>query len=55
MDFIIAGINLEEPLPLISISLWNILLAVMVLIIGIILVRRTLINSLFFFFGCIIA
>lgn len=39
MAFEIAGINLEEPLPLIGISLWNILLAIMVLIIGIILVR----------------
>jgi small conductance mechanosensitive channel len=35
----IAGFGLEEPLPYISISLWNILLAIIVLIVGIIIVR----------------
>ena len=35
----IAGYGLEEPLPLIGISLWNIILFIAVLIIGIIVVR----------------
>jgi small conductance mechanosensitive channel len=39
MAFSIAGINLEEPLPLIGISLWNIILSILVLIIGIIIVK----------------
>ena len=39
MAFEIAGINLEEKLSLIGVSLWNIILAICVLIIGIIVVR----------------
>jgi small-conductance mechanosensitive channel len=35
----IAGVGLEEPLPYIGISLWNIILAILVLIIGIIVVK----------------
>ncbi len=35
----IAGFGLEEPLPYIGISLWNIILAVIVLIVGIIVVK----------------
>lgn len=35
----IAGYGLEEPLPLIGISLWNIIMFIAVLIIGIIVVR----------------
>jgi len=39
MAFEIAGINLEDPLPLIGVSIWNIILFILVLIIGIIVVR----------------
>jgi small-conductance mechanosensitive channel len=39
MAITIAGINLEEPLPLIGVSIWNIILCILVLIIGIIIVR----------------
>lgn len=35
----IAGFGLEEPLPYIGISLWNIILAIIVLIVGIIIVK----------------
>jgi small conductance mechanosensitive channel len=35
----IAGYGLEEPLPLIGISLWNIIMFIVVLIVGIIVVR----------------
>lgn len=35
----IAGYRLEEPLPLIGISLWNIIMFIVVLIVGIIVVR----------------
>ena len=39
MAFEIAGINLESPLPLIGVSLWNIILFLLVLIIGIVIVK----------------
>ena len=39
MAFTIAGINLEAPLPLIGVSLWNIILAILALVIGIIVVK----------------
>ena len=39
MAITIAGFGLEEPLPYIGISLWNIFLAAVVLIIGIIVVK----------------
>jgi len=39
MAITIAGINLDEPLPLIGVSIWNIILCILVLIIGIIVVR----------------
>ena len=39
MDIKIAGYGLEEPLPLIGLSLWNIILFLAVLVIGIIIVR----------------
>ena len=35
----IAGYGLEEPLPLIGVSLWNIILFIVVLIVGIVVVR----------------
>jgi small conductance mechanosensitive channel len=35
----IAGLGLEEPLPYIGISLWNIILAIIVLVVGIIVVK----------------
>ena len=35
----IAGYGLEEPLPYVGISLWNIILAIVVLIVGIIVVK----------------
>ncbi len=35
----IAGFGLEEPLPYIGISLWNIILAIVVLVVGIIVVK----------------
>ena len=35
----IAGYGLEEPLPLIGVSLWNIIIAIVVLIVGILVVR----------------
>ena len=38
MAITIAGINLEAPLPMIGVSLWNIILAILVLIVGIIIV-----------------
>jgi len=39
MAFTIAGIDLEAPLPLIGVSLWNIILCILVLIIGLIVVK----------------
>lgn len=39
MAITIGGINLEAPLPLIGISLWNIILFILVLIIGFIIVK----------------
>ena len=39
MVFEIMGVNLEEPLPLIGVSIWNIILFIIVLIIGILVVR----------------
>jgi small conductance mechanosensitive channel len=39
MAFEIAGISLEDKLPLIGVSLWNIILAICTLIIGFIVVR----------------
>ena len=39
MAFEIGGINFEDPLPLIGVSLWNIILFILVLIIGILLVK----------------
>ncbi len=39
MGIEIAGFGLEEPLPYIGISLWNIFLAILVLIVGVIVVK----------------
>ncbi len=39
MAFEIAGYGLQEPLPFLGVSIWNVLLAILVLIIGIIIVK----------------
>ena len=35
----IAGYNLEDPLPLLGVSLWNVILFILVIIVGIVVVN----------------